>query len=49
MRLRNILGVITVSGGAISLGFSILFAFNGELDKAMLLALYAIASWMKVG
>ena len=48
MRLRNILGAITVSGGAISLGLSLLFFFNGEFDKAQTLALYAILAWLMI-
>ncbi len=48
MRLRNILGVITVSGGAISLGFSILYFFNGKFDKAQTLALHAILVWLMI-
>lgn len=44
MNLRNFLGVMTVMGLSVSLGFSILFFFTGEFEKATPLALYAIVS-----
>lgn len=42
----KILDLLMSLGGGVLLGLSLLFAFNGELDKAQLLALYAIAVWI---
>lgn len=48
MRLKTFLDILMSWGGGVLLGFSILFAFNGEFDKAQLLALYGIACLMRV-
>ncbi len=48
MNLRNILGMITISGGAISLFLSLTAFFNGEFEKATILALYAILAWLMI-
>lgn len=48
VNLRMILGMMTISGGAVSLGLSLLFFFNGEFEKAQPLALYAILAWLMI-
>lgn len=48
MNLRMYLGMMTILGGAFSLGQSLLFFFNGEFEKATPLALYAILAWLMI-
>lgn len=45
---KTFLDILMSWGAGVLLGLSVLFAFNGELDKATLLALYAIACLMRV-
>lgn len=48
MKPRSFLGALTIIGGSVSLGLSLVFFFGGEFEKAQVMVLYTILSCLMI-